>query len=172
MKLEWLEDLLAVIDHGSLSKAAVARHLTQPAFSRRVRAIEKYLDCELFDRNRKPLHLTQSVLEQELSIRDCVSRLRELSDNLQQDSRAQPLLTMACQHSISTAVAPAMITRLADTVEARIRLRSANRDECLTLVLTGQAGMAVVYRLNEESLSASQFIETVSVGQDLSLIHI
>ena len=166
MKLEWLEDLLAVIDHGSLSKAAVARHLTQPAFSRRVRAIEKYLDCELFDRNRKPLHLTQSVLEQELSIRDCVSRLRELSDNLQQDSRAQPLLTMACQHSISTAVAPAMITRLADTVEARIRLRSANRDECLTLVLTGQAGMAVVYRLNEESLSASQFIETVSVGQD------
>ena len=58
MKLEWLEDLLAVIDQGSLSKAAVARHLTQPAFSRRVRAIEGYLGCELFDRDRKPLQLT------------------------------------------------------------------------------------------------------------------
>jgi len=52
---------------------------------------------------------------------------------------------MACQHAISTAVAPAMITHLADTIEARIRLRSANRDECLTMVLTGQAGVAVVY---------------------------
>ena len=166
MKLEWLEDLLAVIDHGSLSKAAIARHLTQPAFSRRVRAIESYLHCELIDRNRKPLQLTQAVLDLEPSIRDCVSRLRELSSNLEQSARVETLLTMACQHSISTAVAPALITRLSDTLEARIRLRSVNRDECLTLVLTGQASVAVVYQLTDESLSASKFIATISVGQD------
>ncbi len=169
MKLEWLEDLLAVIEQGSLSKAAVARHLTQPAFSRRVRVIETYLDCELFDRSRKPLQLTQAVLDLEPSIRDCVSRIRELSHNLEQSAGVEPLLVMACQHSISTAVAPSMITQLADTIEARIRLRSANRDECLTMVLTGQAGVAVVYQLTDsdsESVAAFRFIDTVCVGQD------
>jgi DNA-binding transcriptional LysR family regulator len=167
MKLEWLEDLLAVIDQGSLSKAAVARHLTQPAFSRRVRAIESYLGCELFDRNRKPLQLTQAVLDLEPAMRDCVSRLRELSQDLERSAYAEPLLIVACQHSISTAVAPVMITQLAETVDARIRLRSANRDECLTMVLTGQAGVAVVYQLTDgESIASSKLIESINVGQD------
>ena len=172
VKLEWLEDLLAVIDHGSLSKAATARHLTQPAFSRRVRALENYLDCELYDRNRKPLQLTRSVQELEPAIRDCVTRLHELSNSLGQSARAELLLVIACQHSISTAIAPPMISQLSANLDARIRLRSANRDECLTMVLTAEAGVALVYRLGDsESISMprfidSRFVDSIVVGQD------
>ena len=37
MRLEWIEDILAVLDTGSLARAAEKRLLTQSAFTRRVR---------------------------------------------------------------------------------------------------------------------------------------
>lgn len=40
MCLEWLEDILGVAETGSFSEAAERRHLTQSAFSRRIRNIE------------------------------------------------------------------------------------------------------------------------------------
>ncbi len=40
IRLEWLEDILAVAETGSFSEAAERRHLTQSAFSRRIRNIE------------------------------------------------------------------------------------------------------------------------------------
>ncbi len=39
MRLEWIEDILCVIDTGSFTQAAQKRHLTQPAFTRRIHGI-------------------------------------------------------------------------------------------------------------------------------------
>jgi DNA-binding transcriptional LysR family regulator len=47
MQLTWLEDFGALAEHGSVSKAAVQRTLTQAAFSRRTRAWEGGLAVEL-----------------------------------------------------------------------------------------------------------------------------
>ena len=41
MRLEWLEDLLAVAETGSFQEAADRRRLTQSAFSRRIQHIEE-----------------------------------------------------------------------------------------------------------------------------------
>jgi hypothetical protein len=38
MQLKWLKDFVALHDYGSFSKAAEARYVTQPAFSRRIRS--------------------------------------------------------------------------------------------------------------------------------------
>ena len=40
MDAAWLEDFLALVDLGHFSRAAEQRCITQPAFSRRVRALE------------------------------------------------------------------------------------------------------------------------------------
>ncbi|MFU8778000.1 MAG: helix-turn-helix domain-containing protein, partial [Roseovarius sp.] len=50
MRLEWLDDILAVADAGSLARAAEIRHVSQSAFTRRLRAIEDTLGVPLFDR--------------------------------------------------------------------------------------------------------------------------
>jgi DNA-binding transcriptional LysR family regulator len=47
MELKWLEDLLALLEEGSISRAAARRHVTQPAYSRRVRQLEQWLGVEL-----------------------------------------------------------------------------------------------------------------------------
>jgi DNA-binding transcriptional LysR family regulator len=59
MELKWLEDFLALARTGSFSQAARDRHVTQPAFSRRVRALEHWLGVSLVDRSMSPLALTQ-----------------------------------------------------------------------------------------------------------------
>src|SRR6188768_2590543 len=58
MNLSWLEDFLALAASGSFSRAAEERHMSQPAFSRRIRALEEWLGVELFDRTSQPARLT------------------------------------------------------------------------------------------------------------------
>jgi len=54
----WLEDFRTLADTGNFSRAAEERHMTQPAFSRRIRALEEWLGAELFDRSTQPARLT------------------------------------------------------------------------------------------------------------------
>ncbi|WP_164666734.1 helix-turn-helix domain-containing protein, partial [Pseudomonas viridiflava] len=53
MELVWLEDFNALAESGNFSRAADARHVTQPAFSRRIRALESWVGVELFERTAK-----------------------------------------------------------------------------------------------------------------------
>lgn len=58
MNLSWLDDFFALADSGNFSRAAEERHMTQPAFSRRIRALEEWLGTDLFDRSSQPAKLT------------------------------------------------------------------------------------------------------------------
>ena len=49
MEFIWLEDFLALVDSGNFSRAAELRHVTQPAFSRRIRALEDWVGVDLFE---------------------------------------------------------------------------------------------------------------------------
>ncbi|MBG9388388.1 LysR family transcriptional regulator [Caenimonas aquaedulcis] len=55
----WLEDFRVLAATGNFSRAADERHMTQPAFSRRIRALEEWLGAELFDRSTQPAKLTE-----------------------------------------------------------------------------------------------------------------
>src|SRR5574337_230523 len=58
MELKWLEDFLSLAETGSFSRSAEQRHVTQPAFSRRIRALESWLGVALIDRSTYPTTLT------------------------------------------------------------------------------------------------------------------
>jgi DNA-binding transcriptional LysR family regulator len=58
MTLVQLRHLLALADSGSFSKSAQAMHLTQPALSRSIRALEDELGLRLFDRVGRRAELT------------------------------------------------------------------------------------------------------------------
>ena len=59
MEFAWLEDFLALVDFGNFSRAAELRHVTQPAFSRRIRALEDWVG-DLFERDSHPVMLTEA----------------------------------------------------------------------------------------------------------------
>jgi LysR family transcriptional regulator, hypochlorite-specific transcription factor HypT len=58
MEAKWLEDFLCLAETRSFSRSAEVRHLTQSAFSRRIRALESWLGAELVDRSTYPARLT------------------------------------------------------------------------------------------------------------------
>jgi LysR family transcriptional regulator, hypochlorite-specific transcription factor HypT len=58
MELKWLEDFVCLANIGSFWKASQERHVSQPAFSRRIRALEDWLGVELVDRSSYPITLT------------------------------------------------------------------------------------------------------------------
>lgn len=58
LDLEWLEDFLALAESGSFSRAAEARAIAQPAFSRHIRGLEEWVGVDLFDRSAHPAALT------------------------------------------------------------------------------------------------------------------
>ncbi|MET3392010.1 DNA-binding transcriptional LysR family regulator [Variovorax sp. 1140] len=58
LDLEWLEDFLALAETGNFSRAAQARSIAQPAFSRHIRSLEEWVGVDLFDRSAHPTALT------------------------------------------------------------------------------------------------------------------
>jgi DNA-binding transcriptional LysR family regulator len=60
MNLSWIDDFMVLAATGNFSRAADERHKTQPAFSRRIRALEEWLGTDLFDRSSQPARLTDA----------------------------------------------------------------------------------------------------------------
>lgn len=58
LDLEWLEDFQALAETGNFSRAAQARSIAQPAFSRHIRSLEEWVGVDLFDRSAHPTALT------------------------------------------------------------------------------------------------------------------
>ena len=157
MRLEWFSDLLAIMDSDSLNRAAEKRFLSQPAFSRRIRVIEEYIGVELLDRSRKPARLKPRVLEQKHKIQQLVNGIHELMQEFQRsDNETMNSMVIACQHAITTSIAPGLIKRASDDIDLNIRLRSANRDECYAMLMTKQADIMLVFASQSEQLSSQE----------------
>jgi len=169
MRLEWLEDILAVAETGSLSEAAERRNLTQSAFSRRVKAIEDYVGVPLFDRARKPVQLQPTTADQREKIARLSDELRQLLSDLRQGSRVRGnRVVFASQHALTTSLTPEILRWTgAQAPDIFVRLRSANLDECFGLLLSRQVDVAFVYRQRgKPHLVEAEFIETLVLGQD------
>lgn len=148
MKLNWLEDILAIADTGSLSKAAERRNLTQSAFSRRIGAIEDVLGVELLDRTKKPTQLLPGVMAHREQFARLDTDLQQLIADLRYGSRVeQNQIAIASQHSLTTVFAPRLIQRLQQGAsDLSVRLASENLDECIGSLLAGRTDMALIYR--------------------------
>lgn len=59
IETKWLYDFLTLEKCRNFSQAAVSRNVSQPAFSRRIRALEQAIGVELFNRQVTPLQLSE-----------------------------------------------------------------------------------------------------------------
>ncbi|NOX72166.1 MAG: LysR family transcriptional regulator [Alphaproteobacteria bacterium] len=58
METKWLKDFLILSDLGNFRMAALQRNVSQPAFSRRIQALEAWIESPLIDRSSHPSQLT------------------------------------------------------------------------------------------------------------------
>jgi len=79
MNLRHLHAFAAIVDVGGLAKAATRLHLSQPALSRQIQALEADLGVALFDRIGRRVQLTSQG-------EDLLLRSRRLGTNLSERS--------------------------------------------------------------------------------------
>lgn len=146
MNLNDLQAFLAVADTDSFSRAAERLHLTQPAVSKRVQALESALGCRLFDRVGRRVYLTDAGRllrpRAEALLRGLRDAQRELADL---DRRVAGELALATSHHVGLhRLAPALreFTRRYPGVQLDIRFEDS--EEAHHLVRHADAEIAVV----------------------------
>ncbi len=100
MDFDTLKTFVAIADHGSLSAAAQALYLTQPAVSKRLAALESTLELRLFDRIGKQARLTQAgstLLPHTRELLMQAQSLKNMASNLKQEVSG-PLLLGTSHH--------------------------------------------------------------------------
>lgn len=154
MRLDWLEDIVAVLESGSITDAARRRNVSQPAFSRRLRAAEDALGTQLIDRETKPARLRPGVEALAPRLRTTAAEIRQLRVDLRlaaTDDAGSIVIT--AQHSLATTRAAAIVERIDGLSAIRgVRLRSANRDDCIRMIMVGEADIAIVHRMPTEQI--------------------
>ena len=96
MQLKWMEDFAALAEVGSFSRAAELRHVTHPAFGRRIRALEAWAGTPLVERGGVPVVLTaagSSLLDNARQLLADVEHAR--SELLHAAGRRQNRVTLA-----------------------------------------------------------------------------
>lgn len=168
MKTGWLEDLIALLDNGSVVGAAEARNISQSAFSRRVQALENTLGVELIDRTSKPNLPTNTLRVHGEQIRQLAYQQRHLLRQIQKEGQSgTKLLMIASQHAITTSFGHQIVKVVQQQGGIHVRLRSANQDECEVLLLTGQVDFAITYRVPSSTLTTKdKLIEDVMIAED------
>jgi DNA-binding transcriptional LysR family regulator len=140
MNLSWLDDYLALAESGNFSRAAEQRHMTQPAFSRRIRALEEWLGVALFDRSSHPVTLTETGQWFGTVAHEVLNRVERIPDEARAVADASSAtLRFAATHALSLTFMPAWLRRLeARTPIGPIQLMSDVAVNCEALMLQGR----------------------------------
>ena len=147
MNFSWLEDFLALAASGNFSRAAEERHMTQPAFSRRVRALEEWLGTELFDRSAQPAVLTAAGEWFRPQAEDLLARVALLPPQARATAEASAAtLRLAATHALSFTFLPSWLQRLEPHASGGpIRLVSDVLQRCEVLLAQHQVQFVIAH---------------------------
>ena len=169
MNLSWLDDFLALADSGNFSRAAEQRHMTQPAFSRRIRALEEWLGVALFDRSTHPATLTDTGQWFVAVAREILSRVARVPDEARAVADASSAtLRFAATHALSLTFLPGWLRQIeAHTPMGAIQLMSDVAANCEALMLQGRAQFMLCHAHAQvpSRLDAPAF-QSICVGSD------
>ena len=167
MHLKWLEDLLAVAKAPSLTEAAQSRRVTQPAFSRRLRALEDWLGTDVIDRSRKSGSLTAAARVHLDQIEVLVAEFHRLKKDIETWTRTHGRLVLVAQHSLATTMLPRLVVALrANEAIAELRVQAADMDECRALLASGEADILVAYRALGDTTPGEGTGDTIRLATD------
>ncbi len=169
MELTWLEDFLELAETGSFSRAAEARNITQPAFSRRIKSLEDWVGAPLFIRTPQRTTLTTAGEQFLRGAPDLVRRLLQLRREAREaGGRETATLRFAATHVLSFTFFPHWIR----SVESHgsfgpVRLLSDSMQACEELMFQGQAQFLLCH---SHTLAPSRFeprqFRSAVVGHD------
>lgn len=173
MELIWLEDFVELAAVRNFSVAAAARHVTQPAFSRRIRALENWVGTELIDRSSFPVKLTKAGETFFESGRDLMREIYRLRDDCRHDaSTGAEVLTVSALHTIALSIFPELQADIEKKAgQFNTRMSATDFYDCIETLSLGRCEIALCYghHLGPPILQAGRF-ESRKIGIDPFLL--
>ena len=170
METKWLEDFVSLAETRSFSRSAQLRHVTQPAFSRRIQALEAWAGTDLVDRSSYPTRLTlagQTLYTQSLEMLQSLQATRAM---LRGHSVAgQDFIEFAVPHSLAFTFFPTWVSRLREKFgPLKSRLITLNGHDAVLRLMEGNCDFLISYHHDSQpfQLDPDRY-EMLSLGQEV-----
>lgn len=170
MNISCLEDFLVLAAVGNFSRAAEDRHMTQPAFGRRVRALEEWLGVELFDRSTQPVRLTEAGQWFQGVAPELLAEVARLPGAARAVAEANSKsLRFAATHALSLTFMPGWLRSYgAHTMAGTLQLESDMLHRCEALLAQSKVQFVLCHaHAQAPSLLHAQAYPSVRVGTDV-----
>lgn len=146
MDTRLFDDVLALLEEGNLNRAAARRNVTQPAFSRRIRNFENWVGIPLLNRSANRIDLHPALAANRSEIRATIQRIEALRARLRDGGTGGGRLVLVTQHALAARITPDALAALHEAEPAlTTRLRTMNREDCLSFFVRGDADLLMIY---------------------------
>jgi DNA-binding transcriptional LysR family regulator len=147
METKWLEDFVSLAETRSFSRSATLRHVTQPAFSRRIQALEAWAGTDLVDRSSYPTRLTpagETLYSQSLEMLQGLQSTRAMLRG--HNSAAHDVIEFAVPHSLAFTFFPAWVSSLREKFgPIKSRLIALNVHDAVLRLVEGSCDLLIAY---------------------------
>ena len=170
METKWLEDFVSLAETRSFSRSAQLRHVTQPAFSRRIQALEAWAGTELVDRSSYPTRLTiagQTLYAQSLEVLQALQSTRAM---LRGHNRVgEDVIEFAVPHTLAFTFFPAWVSTLREKFgPIKSRLNAFNVHDAVMHLTEGHCDLLIAYHHASQPFQLdAQRYERVTLGQEV-----
>lgn len=169
MDLDLLEDFLELTREMNFSRAAQNRNMTQPAFSRRIRALEEALQTPLINRTTRQVSMTAAGTAFQPRAAAIIRMMTDARfEALEAAGRAQRSLSLAATHALSYTFVPRWLMQVAGPAEfGTLNMVSDTQRQCQHLMQRGEVSFFICHRGMSETpgLPEKQFRFQV-IGKD------
>ena len=170
METKWLEDFVSLAETRSFSRSAMLRHVTQPAFSRRIQSLEAWAGADLVDRSAYPTSLTpagETLYGQALEILQALQSTRAMLRG--HASAGQDVIEFAVPHTLAFTFFPAWVSGLRDAFgPIKSRLIALNVHDAAMRLVEGGCDVLISYHHASEPLQLdADHYDMVTLGQEV-----
>ena len=169
METKWLEDFVSLAETRSFSRSAQLRHVTQPAFSRRIQSLEAWAGTDLVDRSSYPTRLTaagETLYDQSLEMLQALQSTRAMLRG--HNAAGHDFIEFAVPHTLAFTFFPAWVSGLREKFgPIKSRLIALNVHDAVMRLVEGSCDLMIGYHHPSQpyQLDADRY-EMVSLGEE------
>jgi len=170
METKWLEDFVSLAETRSFSRSAQLRHVTQPAFSRRIQSLEAWAGTDLVDRSSYPTRLTaagETLYEQSLEMLQALQSTRAMLRG--HTTAGQDVIEFAVPHTLAFTFFPAWVSDLRENFgPIKSRLIALNVHDAVMRLVEGSCDLLIAYHHPSQPYQFdTDRYEMVSLGEEV-----
>jgi DNA-binding transcriptional LysR family regulator len=172
MRIEQLEYVTAVTQHGSLRRASEHLHVSQPAISEAITKLERELGVTLLDRRRSGARISREgreLLRGMEEVLEAVHRLRSMAGDQTVLGRSIRLGTVNA--GTARLLLPAIRRHRGTVAGATVEIRTLQPTEIHTLIDEGSLDLGIVNQLSGDDLPPGLTGIPLLRGRPVAVLH-